>query len=120
MRVTGAGSGIGRSTCVAMAREGARLVLADINMEGALETLSLLAVLRGDSARGHLPLRLDVTDEEAVDKAVRGVQEHFGRPADVIVNSAGIMGPLTELLDLDVNELRTTYRINVEVLPSIT
>ena len=54
-------------------------------------------------------------DEQAVEAAVRAVHEHFGRPADVIVNSAGIMGPVADLLDLDVKELRNAYRINVEV-----
>lgn len=110
--VTGAGSGIGRSTCLAMAREGALLALADINEAAVAETLSLLA--EADDARRHLTLRLDVTDEAAVEDAVRAVQDFFGRPADVIVNSAGIMGPVTALLDLDVKELRDAYRINVE------
>ncbi|KAE8742566.1 hypothetical protein FOCC_FOCC011860 [Frankliniella occidentalis] len=110
--VTGAGSGIGRSTCVAMAREGASLVLADINEAGAAETLSLI---QQDGAPGHhLPLRLDVTDEAAVDAVLREVQRHFGRPADIVVNSAGIMGPVAFLLDLDVKAMREAYTINVE------
>lgn len=97
---------------MAMAREGALLALADINEAAVAETLSLL----DEPSARHLTLRLDVTDETAVEDAVRAVRDFFGRPADVIVNSAGIMGPMTSLLDLDVKELRAAYRINVEVV----
>ncbi|KAK3928120.1 Estradiol 17-beta-dehydrogenase 8, partial [Frankliniella fusca] len=115
--VTGAGSGIGRSTCVAMAREGAGLVLADINESSAAETLSLVEAVPapGPGPRPHhLVLRLDVTDEDGVDAALREVRRHFGQPADVLVNSAGIMGPMALLLDLDVKAMRDAYKINVE------
>ncbi|KAJ1520565.1 hypothetical protein ONE63_003677 [Megalurothrips usitatus] len=108
--VTGAGSGIGRSTCEAMAREGANLVLLDINDSGVAETL---AHLDGKADR-HLSLHVDVADEEGVERAVREVQRRFGRPADIVVNSAGIMGSVASLLDLDVKELRKMYSINVE------
>jgi len=72
--VTGAGSGIGRSTALLFAREGARVAVADWNREGAEETTALI------EAEGHsaLCIEADVSDETSVAEMVRRTVAHFG------------------------------------------
>ena len=82
--VTGGGSGIGRAVCQVMAREGARVVSADINEGSAKETAALLG------GADHVGVPLDVTSEESVAAVVRGVVEKYGAPATCVVNCAGI------------------------------
>ncbi|KAF0313319.1 Estradiol 17-beta-dehydrogenase 8 [Amphibalanus amphitrite] len=74
--VTGGGSGIGRAVCQVMAREGARVVAADLNEASAKETAALLA------SAEHVGVPLDVTSEESVAAVVRGVRDRYGAPAD--------------------------------------
>ena len=64
--VTGAASGIGRGCAVALAREGARVIVADVDAEGARETCRLIDA-QGGEARTQA---LDVTDEAAWASAV--------------------------------------------------
>jgi NAD(P)-dependent dehydrogenase (short-subunit alcohol dehydrogenase family) len=72
--VTGAGSGIGRSTALAFAREGAAVVVADWNLEGATETTAMI------QSEGFpvLCVEADVSDEASVSAMVRKSVEHFG------------------------------------------
>ena len=82
--VTGAASGIGRATALAMAREGASVVVSDINVEGGEETVTLI----GDDARAAF-VHADVTDVRSVDALVTRTVEMFGR-LDCAVNNAGV------------------------------
>ena len=82
--VTGGGSGIGRAVCQVMAREGARIVSADINETSAKETAALLG------GSDHVGVPLDVTSEESVTAVVQGVVDKYGTPASCVVNCAGI------------------------------
>ena len=83
--VTGAASGIGRKIAETFAREGARVVIADLNQEAALETAAQLR------AAGHdaLGVAVDVSSEAQVDTAVDRTVAHFGG-LDVLVSNAGI------------------------------
>lgn len=81
--VTGAGSGIGRATARAFAREGARVCAADL--AGADETARMIGQAGGEA----YPVVLDVTDQAAVDAAVDGIVARWGR-IDVAFNNAGI------------------------------
>jgi 3-oxoacyl-[acyl-carrier protein] reductase len=83
--ITGAGQGIGRSTALSFAREGAIVAVADINMTAA--TAVAEEITRADGRAK--PLFLDVSRAESVEAAVRTLQESFGR-VDVLVNNAGI------------------------------
>jgi NAD(P)-dependent dehydrogenase (short-subunit alcohol dehydrogenase family) len=92
--VTGAGSGIGRETALALAQEGARVLLADINEDGALETRRMLGARQGEAE----VMRMDVTDEADVEAMVARAVEAFGR-LDCAVNNAGtegVLAPVTE------------------------
>ena len=82
--VTGASSGIGRSTALALAGAGARLALGARRMD-RLEQLA--DELPGD---GHLIARLDVTDQESSEAFVEHAVEALGGRIDVLVNNAGL------------------------------
>jgi len=81
--ITGAGSGIGRALALELARRGARLALADVNVTGLQETLSLLAA--GTSARIY---QVDVSSRDAVYGFADDVKRDFGA-AHFVVNNAG-------------------------------
>ena len=91
--VTGAGSGIGRETALAFAREGAELVVSDIDEATVKETAATI-VARGGVAH---PYVVDVSDSEAVQRFADEVCATHGVP-DVVVNNAGI-GQAGEFLE---------------------
>ena len=82
--VTGAGRGIGRAIAEAFAKEGARVVVNDINEETAKNTAEELKNLGGDA----IGVKADVTDYEDVKRMVDEVKKAFG-PVDILVNNAG-------------------------------
>jgi NAD(P)-dependent dehydrogenase (short-subunit alcohol dehydrogenase family) len=83
--VTGASEGIGRALCLAVAPQGAKLVLAARN-EARLEDLAAACRQAGGEA---LVVATDVRDEQACHRLVERTVEHFGR-LDVLINNAGI------------------------------
>jgi NAD(P)-dependent dehydrogenase (short-subunit alcohol dehydrogenase family) len=83
--VTGAGSGIGRTTALAFAREGACVVVADMSEQGNRETAHMIEELGGRT----LAVRCDVTHAEDVKAALDRTIETFGR-LDVAFNNAGV------------------------------
>jgi meso-butanediol dehydrogenase/(S,S)-butanediol dehydrogenase/diacetyl reductase len=86
--VTGAGSGIGRAIALAYASEGARVVLADLTEARCADALAQVLSLGADTAAwAHA---LDVTDADACGALAGRVGRDIG-PADVLVNSAGIL-----------------------------
>ena len=85
--VTGAGSGIGRATSLALAREGARVVVSDINAEGAEATLSIIKERGGEGVFVHA----DVSKAADVEALVTGVIQTYGR-LDCAYNNAGVEG----------------------------
>ena len=80
--VTGAGSGIGRETSCVLAREGATVVMMDINAEGLIETAAL------GGAKCH-PMAIDLTDANAVAEVVSQTVDRYGK-IDGLVHCAGI------------------------------
>lgn len=90
--VTGGGSGLGREFCVELAKEGVRVVAADVNRAGAEETVGLV---EGDGGEA-IALDLDVADAASVQAMVGAVLERFGA-IDVLVNNAGLVGELVRV-----------------------
>jgi meso-butanediol dehydrogenase / (S,S)-butanediol dehydrogenase / diacetyl reductase len=90
--VTGAGGAIGRESALRLAREGASVVVADVRLAAASETVSLL------ETEGHeaLALECDVRDEASVERMVARSVERFGR-IDLLHNNAGVLIPGTAL-----------------------
>ena len=85
--VTGAASGIGRASALALAREGAAVCVSDINAAGAEETAQLINANGGQA----IARPCDVTDKDAVQAMVAATVAAFGR-LDAAVNNAGISG----------------------------
>jgi len=83
--VTGGGMGIGRAICLAYAREGAKVVVADFNPESGAETVQLIRESGGDA----LFVQADVSDEAQVKAMVDTAVEHYGR-LDIACNSAAV------------------------------
>ena len=85
--ITGAGSGIGRATSKIFAREGAKLVLADVVEDAGLQTLAMV----GDAGRDAVFVKTDVSVAEQVEAAVAKAVATYGR-IDCAFNNAGIEG----------------------------
>ena len=83
--VTGGGMGIGRAICLAYAREGAKVVVADFNPESGDETVQLIRDSGGDA----LFVQADVSDEAQVQAMVAKAADHYGR-LDIACNSAAV------------------------------
>ena len=84
--VTGAGSGIGRATALAFAREGAKVVVADIIDADGRETLALIEAAKGNA----IYTSVDVGKVESVNALINGTVAAFGK-LDVMVSNAGIL-----------------------------
>jgi 2-keto-3-deoxy-L-fuconate dehydrogenase len=83
--VTGAGSGIGKEIALLYAKQGARVIVADIRVEAAREVAGAITVSDGAA---HV-LSLDVANEEQVQVAMARVAREHGR-LDILVNNAGV------------------------------
>jgi NAD(P)-dependent dehydrogenase (short-subunit alcohol dehydrogenase family) len=83
--VTGGGSGIGRATCIAMAREGARVTVADLPGPGAGETVDFIRAAGGEAQ----PVIADVTRPDQIAAMVAAAVSAYGR-LDCAHNNAGI------------------------------
>ncbi|MFC1780948.1 SDR family oxidoreductase [Planctomycetota bacterium] len=107
--VTGAGSGLGRSIAVGLARAGAMVGLVDIDEKAAMET--------SESISKELPhaqaivLKCNVTGEAEVNKTYDTLVENWGG-LDMIVNAAGV-APAGSLVDLAVDKWRFALEINL-------
>ena len=100
--ITGASSGIGAATAIALGHHGYRIVVGARRVER-------LARVAGE---GGLALRLDVTDEQSVDDFVREVGKRFGR-IDVLVNNAGGALGLNAVADAVDDEWIGMWKTNV-------
>jgi len=100
--ITGASSGIGAATAIALGHRGYRIVVGARRVER-------LARVAGE---GGLALRLDVTDEQSVDDFVREVGKRFGR-IDVLVNNAGGALGLNAVADAVDDEWIGMWKTNV-------
>jgi NAD(P)-dependent dehydrogenase (short-subunit alcohol dehydrogenase family) len=81
--VTGAASGIGAATATALAAEGARVVVADLDADGGTERAALIRAAGGDA----LAVTVDISDEAAVESLVEQTLKAYGR-VDVLHNNA--------------------------------
>jgi 3-oxoacyl-[acyl-carrier protein] reductase len=83
--ITGAAQGIGKAVTLVLARHGADVVVADVNIEKAQETAREVEAL----GRAAMAVRVDVTRLEDVEKMVEAAVQRFGK-IDILINNAGI------------------------------
>ncbi|MEY4936964.1 MAG: hypothetical protein RIS64_3323 [Bacteroidota bacterium] len=88
--VTGAGSGIGKATAIAFAKEGAKVVISDVNEKAGQEVLTLVKSMGYEA----IFIKCDISKRAAVENLVNTTVETYGR-LDCTVNSAGIAGTLS-------------------------
>ncbi|MGQ0616210.1 MAG: SDR family oxidoreductase [Acidimicrobiia bacterium] len=106
--ITGTGSGIGRSTALAFARAGARVVGADIDGAAADRTAELCRIA---GAPGAVAYVVDVGDADAMESFAKSVQDDHGVP-DVVVLNAGI-GMAGPMLDTSVDDWEKVLHVNL-------
>jgi 2-hydroxycyclohexanecarboxyl-CoA dehydrogenase len=106
--VTGGGSGMGQSTCVQLARDGAAVAVWDLNEKGAQETVALIEK-EGNKA---IAVQCDVSSKAAVTAATERTRKELG-PITVLVNNAGISGPVP-FLEIDEALWDRMYAINMK------
>lgn len=110
--VTGGGHGIGRGYCLRLADEGAKVVVADIDMAGA-EAVAKTIQSQGGEA---LALRTDVSDPVSTDEMAKKTAERFGR-IDILVNNAAMftVHPLSRVAfwDITLEEWNRVMAVNI-------
>jgi len=106
--VTGGALGIGRESCLALAREGAAVAVTDVKTDEIEEVAATI----GDEGGTAAAWELDVSDEEQVQKVFAAVVEEFGR-LDVVVNNAGIAGPNKPTHEIEPEEWDQLMAVNV-------
>lgn len=107
--VTGSGSpkGIGRNIALTLAKQGAAIVVADLNVEGIQSTVQAIEDIGGQA----LGVELNVTDKDSVEAMVEKVVEGFGR-IDILVNNAGITQKVT-VEDMTLEDITKVFSVNM-------
>ena len=113
--VTGAGSGFGAGIARKFATEGARVMVADINMEGAEAVAAEV---------GGIAQKVDVSNGDSVAAMIKAAQEAFGQ-IDILVNNAGIThmpGPMEQVSEEDFDRVlavnaKSVYLTARELVP---
>ena len=106
--ITGAGRGIGRAIALAYAREGARLALAARSPEELAQTAAEVSRQGGQA----VVIPTDVTDPAQTQRLADAAVAQWGR-IDLLVNNAGISGPVGPLQDNDIAQWMDTININL-------
>jgi NAD(P)-dependent dehydrogenase (short-subunit alcohol dehydrogenase family) len=107
--VTGAGSGIGRATALACAREGARIVVADMAVEGGEETVSMIKSAGGEATF----VLVNVTQAAEVEAMVAAAVSAYGR-IDCAHNNAGIEGVFATTADYPEADWDRVLAVNLK------
>ena len=106
--VTGAGSGIGRTTSLAFAQEGASVVVADVSEQGNKETARMIEELGGQA----LAVRCDVTQSEEMRAALQQAVSAYGR-LDIAFNNAGAEQKVSPTAEITEQEWDRIIAINL-------
>jgi NAD(P)-dependent dehydrogenase (short-subunit alcohol dehydrogenase family) len=105
--VTGGGSGIGRATCLQMAAEGGRVVVADLRQEAAQATVDQIHAAKGEA----IAVQVDVGDAKQVQAVVDAAVKAYGA-INVIVNDAAMM-TFTPILDTTEDDFFHVIKTNL-------
>ena len=91
--VTGGGKGIGEEICLGLSREGAKIVIAEIDIENSEEVIKKIQ----NNGSEAIVIKTDVSDENSINNMVEEAIKHFGK-IDILINNAGIRH-IKKLLD---------------------
>jgi 3-oxoacyl-[acyl-carrier protein] reductase len=107
--VTGSGSkrGIGRTIALTLAKQGAAVVVADLNMDGIEDTVNAITEAGGKA----LGVELNVTNKESIDSMVEKVLETYDR-IDILINNAGISQKVT-VQDMTLEDITKVFNVNM-------
>jgi NAD(P)-dependent dehydrogenase (short-subunit alcohol dehydrogenase family) len=107
--VTGSGSkrGIGRTIALTLAKQGAAVVVADLNMDGIRDTVNAITEAGGKA----LGVEVNVTNKESIDAMVEKVLQTYGR-IDILVNNAGISQKVT-VQDMTLEDITRVFNVNM-------
>ena len=107
--VTGGGRGIGQSTATALAADGFAVAAVARNEAAVERTAAEIQARDGRAAA----IAGDVTDVQSVQQIVAAAERQLGGSCGVLVNAAGITGPVGEIAELDVDEWQATLDVNL-------
>lgn len=107
--VTGSAGGIGRETALTFQREGAKIVVADRNLDGAEETRRRIEAAGGQA----IALDLDVRREDSVTSMVDRAIAAFGQ-IDILVNNAGIAGRIRPTVEQPLDHWQRVINVNLD------
>jgi NAD(P)-dependent dehydrogenase (short-subunit alcohol dehydrogenase family) len=108
--VTGGAQGMGRAICLRYAQEGANVVVADLNLDGAQAVVDEITAADGKA----LAVRVDVRNQEQVQRMVDTAVTHFGG-LDILVNNAGV-GKIIPFLETTERDWDFMFDINCKGL----
>ncbi|MGD0639935.1 MAG: SDR family oxidoreductase [Roseiarcus sp.] len=111
--VTGAASGFGAEIARMFAREGANVVIVDLNGDGAKK-------VAGEAGPKAIAVKGDVTKRADIDAAVEAAKRHGGGRLDIVVNNAGWTHRNKPLLEVTEDEFDRVYAINVKSIYHMT
>lgn len=105
--ITGSARGIGRAFAEAYVREGARVIIADVDLERATGTATALG---RDNA---LSVRMDVTDVQSIEAAIAQAEDAGFAPIDILINNAALFtaAPIVEITEQDYTRV---FDVNVK------
>lgn len=106
--ITGGGQGIGRAIALAFAKEGAKVVIADINKEGSQEVVELITKMGGKA----VAIPTDISKEKEVEQLMSEAVGVFGR-IDILVNNSGIGGPTANVVDMDLDKWNEVLAVDL-------
>jgi 3-oxoacyl-[acyl-carrier protein] reductase len=106
--VTGGARSLGKADALALAAEGCKVAIVDLNAEGARETASEIEAL-GRPARGYV---CDIRRAEEVRATVGRIESDLG-PVDILVNNAGIIYTVAQLKDMRDDDWELNLAVNL-------
>lgn len=113
--ITGAASGMGKAEALRFASEGAKVVVADLNLEGAAEVVQEIKRNGGEG----LAVKVNVTDPVDIENMVALATDTFGK-IDILVNNAGIFDKYTNSLDTTEEQWDLIFNVNLKSVYKIT